>query len=214
MLPIRILIVDDQAVVRHGLRSMLAGATDIEIVGDVANAEEAIVMVNQTKPDIMLLDIRMPGMDGLNLLRKLRDEIPEVKVIILSNYEEEQFLVKAFRTGAYGYLLKNVSRETLLEAFRATKAGKRMLSPELMDTVLKQYSDFSRKHSMDKFGLTDEDVALLELVASGATNQDIAQKLFWGETAVKRKLSMVFEKLNVTNRVQAIAVAMRNDLIT
>ncbi len=213
MNPIRILIVDDQAVVRHGLRSMLTGAKDIEIVGDASNSEEAIRIVSITKPDIMLLDIRMPGMDGLHLLRKLSDKFPEIKVIILTNYEEEEFLLEAFRAGAYCYLLKNVGRETLLEAFRATQAGKRMLSQELMDSVLRQYSDLSRKHSMDQFGLSEEDVALLNLVAAGSTNREIAQKLFWGETAVKRKLSIVFEKLNVTDRAQAIAVAMRHGLI-
>lgn len=213
MPPIRILIVDDQAVVRHGLRSMLAGAEDIEIVGDVSNSEEAIQMAATAKPDIMLLDIRMPGMDGLHLLRKFGEKFPEIKVIILTNYEEEEFLLDAFRAGAYGYLLKNVSRETLLEAFRTTKAGKRMLSEELMDSVLKQYSDFSRKHSMDKFALSEEEVALLNLVAGGATNREIAQQLYWGETAVKRKLSLIFEKLDVTDRAQAIAVAMRHGLI-
>jgi DNA-binding NarL/FixJ family response regulator len=192
---------------------MLVGAEDIEIVGDVSNSEEAIQMAAAAKPDIMLLDIRMPGMDGLHLLRKIGEKFPEIKVVILTNYEEEEFLLDAFRAGAYGYLLKNVSRETLLEAFRTTKAGKRMLSEELMDSVLKQYSDFSRKHSMDKFALSEEEVALLNLVAGGATNREIAQQLYWGETAVKRKLSLIFEKLNVTDRAQAIAVAMRHGLI-
>jgi DNA-binding NarL/FixJ family response regulator len=213
MSPIRILIVDDQAVVRHGLRSMLAGEADIEIVGDVSNSEEAFQMALDTKPDIMLLDIRMPGMDGLHLLSKLTDQLPEIKVIVLTNYEEEQFLLEAFRSGAYSYLLKNVGRETLLEAFRATHAGKRMLSNELMDSVLRQYSDLGKKHGMDKFGLSDDEIALLKLVAAGSTNREIAQQLFWGETAVKRKLSIVFEKLNVTDRAQAIAVAMRAGLI-
>ena len=111
MTSIRILIVDDQAVVRHGLRSMLSGELDIEIVGDASNAEEAIELAEATRPDIMLLDIRMPGMDGLHLLRKLSDDFPDIKVIILTNYEEDQFLLEAFRAGAYCYLLKNVGRE-------------------------------------------------------------------------------------------------------
>jgi DNA-binding NarL/FixJ family response regulator len=213
MTNIRILIVDDQAVVRHGLRSMLAGAVDIEIVGDASNAEEAIQLAEATQPDIMLLDIRMPGMDGLHLLRILSDNFPEIKVIILTNYEEEQFLLEAFRAGAYCYLLKNVGRDTLLEAFRSAKAGKRMLSHELIDSVLRQYSDFGRKQSLNEFGLSEDELALLNLVANGATNREIAQQLFWGETAVKRKLSLIFEKLNVTDRAQAIAVAMRHGLI-
>jgi len=213
MTPIRVLIVDDQAVVRHGLRSMLAGAADIEIVGEVSNSEETIQLAVDTRPDIVLLDIRMPGMDGLLLLKKLSAELPEIKVIILTNYEEEQFLLEAFREGAYCYLLKNVRRKTLLEAIHATKAGKRMLSQDLVDSILKQYADLSRLHSLDEFCLSDNEVALLKLVAAGSANKEIAQKLFWGETAVKRKLSLIYEKLNVTNRAQAIAVAMRHGLI-
>ena len=213
MTPIRVLIVDDQAVVRHGLRSMLAGAADIEIVGEVSNSEETIQLAVNTRPDIVLLDIRMPGMDGLLLLKKLSAELPEIKVIILTNYEEEQFLLEAFREGAYCYLLKNVSRKTLLEAIHATKAGKRMLSQDLVDSILKQYADLSSLHSLDEFCLSDNEVALLKLVAAGSANREIAQQLFWGETAVKRKLSLIYEKLNVTNRAQAIAVAMRHGLI-
>ncbi|HMD90469.1 MAG TPA: response regulator transcription factor [Anaerolineaceae bacterium] len=213
ILPIRVLIVDDQVVVRQGLRSMLAGAEDIEIVGDASDADEAIKQAISSRPDIMLMDIRMPGMNGLRLLHHIGTTLPEIKVIILTNYDEEQFLLEAFRAGAYGYLLKNVGREPLLDALRTVREGKRMLSQELMDSILKQYSDLSQKYVTKEFGLSDEDVNLLKLVAEGATNHEIAEKLYWSETAVKRKLSDVFEKLNVTDRAQAIAVAMRHGLI-
>ncbi len=210
---IRLLIVDDQLVVRQGLRSMLVGADDIEIVGDASNADEAIKQATTLQPDVILLDIRMPGVDGLQMLKYLCTNLPQIKVIILTNYDEEQFLFEAFRAGAYGYLLKNVSRDILLDALRAAKAGKRMLSQELMDSVLKQYPDLSRRHTQDDLGLCDEEVNLLKLVSEGITNREIAKQLFWSETAVKRKLSGVFLKLDATDRAQAVAVAMRRGLI-
>lgn len=213
MLPIRVLIVDDQAVVRQGLRSMLSGAEDVEIVGDASNAEEAIKQALSTNPDVMLLDIRMPGMDGLHLLNHLSTNLPNIKVIILTNYDEEQFLLESFRSGAYGYLLKNVSRENLLEALRTAMAGKRMLSQELTDIILRQYTDLSRSHTRQEFGLSDDDLLLLKLISEGATNREIAKRLYWSETAVKRKLSDVFAKMDVTDRAQAVAVAIRHSLI-
>jgi DNA-binding NarL/FixJ family response regulator len=207
------LIVDDQVVVRQGLRSMLAGAEDIEIVGDASNADDAIKQARSTNPDIMLLDIRMPGMDGLHLLRNLGATLPKTKAIILTNYDEEQFLLESFRAGAYGYLLKNVGREALLDAIYSAKAGKRMLSQELMDSILKQYTELSKELSAKEFGLCDEEIKLLKLVAEGTTNREIALRLFWSETAVKRKLSDIFNKLDVTDRAQAVAVAMRYGMI-
>ena len=162
---------------------------------------------------LYFLDIRMPGMNGLRLLHHFGTTFPEIKVIILTNYDEEEFLLEAFRTGAYGYLLKNVDRETLLDALRTANAGKRILSHELMDSVLRQYTDLGQKNVTKEYGLSDEDINLLKLVAEGATNREISEKLFWSETAVKRKLSDVFEKMDVTDRAQAIAVAIRHGLI-
>ncbi len=210
---IRVLIVDDHLVVRRGLRSMLADAGDVEIVGGAANAREAIEQTANLRPDVLLLDIRMPGMNGLRLLRCLRERFPDIRVIILTNYDDEQFLLEAFRAGAFGYLLKNVSREDLLEALRTTHQGKRMLSPELMDGVLKQFAELGHRQAMDQFGLSGKEIDLLKLVAEGATNRQIAEHLYWSETTVKRKLSDVFQKIDVRDRAQAVAVAMRHGLI-
>ena len=213
MNPIRVLIVDDHLVVRRGLRSMLADAKDVEIVGEASNAGEAIKRATSLRPDILVLDIRMPGMNGLRLLRCLKEQLPDIKVIILTNYDDEQFLLEAFRAGAYGYLLKNVSREDLLEVLHTAHQGKRMLSPELMDSVLKQFAELGQRQAMDQFGLSNREIELLGLVAEGATNRQIAERLYWSETTVKRKLSDVFQKLDVCDRAQAVAVAMRHSLI-
>jgi len=213
MNPIRVLIVDDHLVVRRGLRSMLADAGDVEIVGEASNAGEALERVTSLRPDILLLDIRMPGMNGLRLLRRLQNGFPDLKVIILTNYDDEQFLLEAFRAGAYGYLLKNVSREDLLEALHTAHQGKRRLSPELMDGVLRQFVELGQRQAMDRFDLSGKEIELLELVAEGATNRQIAERLYWSETTVKRKLSDAFRKLDVCDRAQAVAVAMRHGLI-
>lgn len=211
--PIRVLIVDDHVVVRRGLCSMLADAEDVEIVGEASDSREAIERVTHLCPDILLLDIRMPGMNGLRLLRCLKEGLPDLKVIILTNYDDEQFLLEAFRAGAYGYLMKNVGREDLLEALRITYQGKRMLSPDLMDRVLKQFVELGRRQVMDQFNLSEKEIELLRLVAEGATNREIAERLYWSESTVKRKLSDVCQKLDVSDRAQAIAAAVRRGLI-
>jgi len=213
MAAIRVLIVDDHMVVRRGLRSMLSGAQDVEVVGEAGNADEAMERAREMQPDIVLLDIRMPGMDGLRVLHLLGEQLPQVKTIILTNYDEEQFLLEAFRAGAYGYLLKNVGRELLLDALRKAHEGKRQLSPDLVDNLLRQFADLGQKQTMDQFGLSDTEVGLLSIIAEGATNREIAERLYWSETTVKRKLSDVFAKLGASDRAQAVAIAMRHGLI-
>ncbi len=213
MAAIRVLIVDDHMVVRRGLRSMLSGAQDVEVVGEAGNADEAMERAREMQPDIVLLDIRMPGMDGLRVLHLLGEQLPQVKTIILTNYDEEQFLLEAFRAGAYGYLLKNVGRELLVDALRKAHEGKRQLSPDLVDNLLRQFADLGQKQTMDQFGLSDTEVGLLSIIAEGATNREIAERLYWSETTVKRKLSDVFAKLGASDRAQAVAIAMRHGLI-
>lgn len=209
----RLMIVDDHVVVRRGLRSMLADAKDVQIVGEASDAREAIQTAVALKPDVILLDIRMPGMNGLQLLRRLREQLPQVKVVILTNYGEEQFLLEAFRIGASGYLLKSAGRAELLEAIEAARLGRRSLSPQLMDSVLEEFATLSRKYAKDQFGLSGKEIELLRLVAEGDTNEEIANRMYWSKTTVKRKLSDVYLKLNASDRAQAVAVAMRHGLI-
>ena len=192
---------------------MLADAKDVQIVGEASDAREAIQTAVALKPDVILLDIRMPGMNGLQLLRRLREQLPQVKVVILTNYGEEQFLLEAFRIGASGYLLKSAGRAELLEAIEAARLGRRSLSPQLMDSVLEEFATLSRKYAKDQFGLSGKEIELLRLVAEGDTNEEIANRMYWSKTTVKRKLSDVYLKLNASDRAQAVAVAMRHGLI-
>ena len=130
------MLVDDHLVIRQGLRTMFADVDDVVIIGEAGNAADALIKTEALRPDILLLDIRMPGVNGLRLLHRLHDRLPDVKVIVLTNYDDEQFLLEAFRAGAYGYLLKNVGRDELLDAVRTAHQGKRMLSRELINGVL------------------------------------------------------------------------------
>jgi DNA-binding NarL/FixJ family response regulator len=213
MTPIRVLIVDDHLVVRRGLRSMLADAEHVQVVGEASDGSEAIEQVIALRPDVVLLDIKMPGMDGLRLIRCLRQEHPELKVVILTIYDDEQILLEAFRAGAHGYLLKNVSREELLEVLRIVSQGKRMLSEELMDNVLRQFGDLAQEQARRQFGLSDTEIDILRMVADGTTNREIAERMYLSEATVKRKLSDVYRKLDVLDRAQAVAVATRHGLL-
>jgi DNA-binding NarL/FixJ family response regulator len=207
------MLVDDHTVVRQGLQSMLAGVSDVVIVGEASSANEALEKIPVFQPDVVLSDIRMPGMNGLRLLYQIHERFPKTKVIILTHYDDDQFLLEAFRAGAYGYLLKNVGRDELLDVVRTVHNGKRMLSQELIDSVLKQFADLGMNQAMQQFGLSKREIDLLRAVADGLTNREIADRLHWSETTVKRKLSDVFQKLDVSDRAQAVAVAMRHGLL-
>lgn len=213
MTPIRVLLVDDHLVVRRGLRSMLAGTDDVEIIGEAASGPEAMEQVRQLQPDLALVDIRMPGMDGLRLVNHLKQIQADLKIIILTIYDDEQFLLEAFRAGVHAYLLKNVGREELLEALRTVSSGKRMLSEELMDTVLNQFSVLAQEQLRQQFGLSDTELQLVGMIAEGSTNREIAERMYWSEATVKRKLSDVYHKLDVLDRTQAVAVATRYGLL-
>lgn len=210
---VKVLVVDDHLVVRQGLRGMLANTADVEVVGEASSGREALEQAALLHPNVVLLDIRMPGLDGLKLIRYFRRDFPDLKIIILTQFDDEQFLLEAFKAGAHAYFLKNIGREELLEAIHTVNQGKRILSQDLIDSVLAQFHDLAREQAQLQFGLSEIDLNLLRLVADGATNREIADEMYWSEATTKRKLSDVYRKLDVSDRAQCIAVAVRRGLL-
>lgn len=213
MPPIRVLIVDDHAIVRQGVRSVLANHPDIEVVGEAENAAALFANVSTIRPDIILLDIRMPGQNGIETATRLKRDWPAIKIIILSTYDDDEYLFGALRAGAEGYLLKSASPEVLADALRQVGRGERLLGPGLVGRVLRQFQDLAQEKTRLESGLSDQELEVLRLIAAGATNRDIADRLYWSETTVKRKVQDILEKMGVANRPQAVAEAARRGLL-
>lgn len=213
MRPIRVLLVDDHLVLRQGLRSLLSQYPDLLVVGETGDEADAIDLAASLQPDVVLLDIRLGRQDGLELARRLRRLQPELRIIILTAYDDETFLLQAAQAGVHGYLLKSASAEVLAEAIRAVHAGERRLAPALADKAYKQLETACRTFSKYRFGLTDQDIRLLSLIASGATVRDIARSLYLSERSVKRKIRDILAKMGVANRAQAVAEAVRLGLV-
>jgi DNA-binding NarL/FixJ family response regulator len=161
----------------------------------------------------MTLDIRLGGLDGIQVARQLQLRHPTVRVIVLTTYEDSQYLLSAFQSGAYAYLLKNTSYDTLANAIRAVRRGQRLLAPELVHHMLEEYRQLAQQRLRQDSGVSDQELEVLRLLAEGASSREIADRLFWSEITVKRKIQDIADKLNASNRVQAVAEAVRRGLI-
>jgi len=192
---------------------MLSLETDICVVGDADSGAEALRQVAELRPDVVLLDMMMPGLDGTATTRQIRQSFPETAVLVMTSFEDEDLLLRALQAGARGYLLKNVAQNELVEAIKAIQRGARLISPELVDKVLKDYESLSRERSRDSLGLTEQELRILSLMAEGMTTRDISARLFFSEITVKRKLQDIYRKLGATDRAQAVALAVKKGLI-
>ncbi len=210
---IRVFIVDDHPVVRQGVRSILANHPDIQIVGEADSAVSLFAAMDSNPPDIILLDIRMPGQNGIEITQRLKRDWSNLKVILLTTYDEDEFLFGALRAGADGYLLKSASHQVLASSIRQVAHGERLLSPELVDKMMRQFQEMAKEKMRADSGLTDQELQVLRMIATGSTNKEIADKLYWSEVTVKRKTQDIFEKLNVANRAQAVAEAGKRGLL-
>ena len=213
MSAIRVLICDDHPIVRQGVRSVLTNHVDIQVVGEAENASTLFAIIDSLKPDVILVDIRMPGQSGIDVTQRLKRDYPDIKVIILSTYDDDEFLFGALRAGADGYLLKSASQEVLADSIRQVGRGERLLSPALVSKVMREFRDLAKDKVRGESGLTDQEVEVLRMIASGATNKEIAEKLFWSEVTVKRKVQDILEKMGVANRAQAVAEAGKRGLL-
>lgn len=210
---IRVLVVDDHPIVRQGVRSLLATYRDVEIAGEAATPAEALEAARAQQPDVVLLDIRLPGRNGIDLTRQIVGALPRTRVVILTNYEDDEYLIGALRAGAHGYLLKSVSDEMLVWTIRAVYRGERLISPDLLDRVLAQFAEFRHLQIQRELDLDAEEVRVLRLVAGGASNEAIGQELNWSTSSVKRRVQHIFDKLGVATRAQAAAEAVRRGLV-
>ena len=209
---IRVAIADDHSLVRQGLRRYLDMAEGIEVVGEAANGQELVDLVGKEEPDIALVDIRMPEMDGLEAARKIRETHPKTGVIMLTAYDDRQFVVEAVRTGARGYVLKARDAEHLIQTVRLVAGGNMVIDPQLVVALAEELSQ-AKERDRRAETLTAREIEVLQLLAFGHTNRDIAERLYISPDTVKTHLEHIFEKLGASDRTAAVAEALRRRLI-
>ena len=205
--PIRLVIADDHPVVRDGLRGMFAGAADIDVVGEAADGAEAVVVAERTDPDVVLLDLRMPVLDGVGAIKKLRAAGVAARVLVVTTYDTDADVLPAIEAGATGYLLKDAPRDDPLRAVRAAARGEPILAPAVADVLM------SRVRAPAQEPLTPREVEVLRLVARGTSNRDTAAALFVSEATVKTHLLHIYAKLGVNDRAAAVALAVERGLV-
>lgn len=214
---IRVLIVDDHLVVREGLRLILETSEGIELVGDAADGASAIRLVSEVQPDVVLMDLRMPGMDGIETIERMRAEWPHIAVVILTTYNEDDLMIRGLRAGACGYLLKDTNRDTLFNAIRTAARGETLLQPEMMARLLSHTArNASQPLSIYNRGgleLTVREREVLTGVARGERSKEIAARLGITERTVKAHLASIYTKLDVDSRASAVAVAIERGIL-
>ena len=213
---IRLLICDDQAIVCEGLRAILEGVGYIEVVGVANNGVDAIELTRTTQPDLVLMDLKMPRMNGIQATRTICEQFSAVRILVLTTYDADDWVIDAIRAGAAGYVLKDTPQEELLKAIRETMQGWSHIDPQVAAKLLKHVADQPDQVLEDRqliSQLSERERDVLGLLASGLSNAEIAQRLFLSEGTVKNYVSMIFSKLGVADRTQAALVAIRAGLV-
>ncbi len=205
---IRVLITDDHKVVRRGLRGFLELDPELEVVGEASNGKEAVDMARRLEPDVVLMDLLMPVMDGIEATREIRKEMPDTEVVALTSVLEYASVTRAIKAGAIGYLLKNTEADELCKAIRAGAAGKVQLAPEAAARLISEV-----RAPASPEALTERETEVLKLIARGKANKEIAGELFIDETTVKSHVHSILSKLNVRSRTQAVLYAVRLGLV-
>lgn len=211
---IKILVADDHLIIRQGLRLILETENDFELVGEASDGAEALSLCKKVNPDVVLMDLRMPNMDGLTAIEKLRDDQPEIAVVILTTFNEDDLMFRGLQAGARGYLLKDTDRNTLFNTIRAAARGETLLKPEIMARLLSRTNKpASGSKSNEPVNLTDRELEVLKSVAHGERSKEIAFQLGISERTVKAHLASIYNKLGVDSRAAAIAVAAQMGLL-
>jgi DNA-binding NarL/FixJ family response regulator len=207
-MPIRIFIVDDHSIVREGLRTLLAEENELDVIGEATNGAEALDAIATHQPDVVLMDLMMPVMGGVEATRHIRQYHPKSRVIVLTSFRDDQLVQEAIRAGATGYLLKDVLKADLLSAIRRAARGEPVLHPEAQAALMRQASAPPSPIQ----SLTEREIDVLKLIAQGQSNREIADTLYLTEGTVKGYVSTILSKLNVQDRTQAALLAVKNGL--
>ena len=215
MAPVRVLLVDDQLLFRKGLRALLEDQEDMEVVGEASDGAQAVDRVRTAKPDVVLMDIHMPVCNGIEATRLVKSEWPETKIIALTVSDEDEDLFEAIKSGASGYLLKDLRPEELFDLVRGVLRGETPISPAVAGKLLSEFRRRPRKDPSETAGwdLTPRELEVLQLVTEGLSNAEISARLFIVEGTVKNHLHNILEKLHLENRLQAATYAMREGLV-
>jgi NarL family two-component system response regulator YdfI len=211
---IRVLITDDHLVVREGLHLILETADDIEVAGEAADGAECLRLVPELQPNLILMDLQMPRMDGITAIEYLRKSHPEIAIVVLTTYNEDDLMIRAMRAGALGYLLKDSSRENLLDAIRAAARGETLLKPEILARVLAPQPQLKPAPAAQTDStLTERELEVLQALSRGERNKEIAYKLGITERTVKAHLQSIYQKFGVDSRAAAVAVGAQKGLL-
>ena len=211
---IRVLICDDQAIARHGLQMILASAPDLEVVGQAQDGQEAVELTAQLTPDVVLMDLKMPRMNGVQATRRIRSSDPNVQVLVLTTYDADEWVFDAIRAGAGGYILKDTPPEQLLSAIRDAAAGKTPVDPAVAGKLFKRVADKPVPQTDALVEpLSDRELEIVRLMAGGLTNAEIGAALFLSEGTIRNYISTILGKLGVKDRTQAVVTAIRYGLI-
>ena len=216
-MPIRVLIADDQQLVRSGFRMMLEAEGDIEVVGEAADGEAAVEMARRLAPDVALLDLRMPRMDGIQATELISGDAPQARtrVLVVTTFDADEYVYAALRAGASGFLLKDAPPEELAVAVRVIAAGDALLAPSVTRRLIEEFARMQpRQESRDLESLTERELEVLRLVARGLSNAEIARELVIGETTVKTHVGNVLMKLGLRDRAQAVVIAYESGVVT
>ena len=209
----KVIICDDQAIVRDGLTMLLKLEPDIQIIGTASEGATAVELVDKENPDLVLMDLKMPILNGVEATRQIKTKHPEIKVLVLTTYDDDQWIFDAIHAGASGYLLKDIPRDELIKAIRGTIAGKTYVDPTIAGKVLGQvYSRQTQPATLVTAKLTERELDILRLIARGLSNTDISERLYLSEGTIRNHVSSILAKLGVSDRTQAAVIAIQHGL--
>lgn len=213
---IRVLLVDDQEMVRKGFAMILSVEPDMHVVGEAADGNEAVSEARRLQPDVVLMDVQMPELDGLEATRQLLDLVPSARVLMLTTFERDDYIFEALRIGASGFMIKNAPPEDLVDAIRVVAGGDALLAPSVTGRVIEEFAkkvNPTRVPRVELSELTEREHEVLQLIARGLTNAEVAGELFIGEATVKTHVSNLLAKLHLRDRVQAVVFAYENGIV-